>query len=155
VTLDAVYSSPRERAVETAEPLAQYHGLRPCVVDALDDVDFGRWTGRTLHELDGEAQWARFNSLRSVARIPGGEQMLDVQARAISALETMRRAHPGGRCAVVSHADVIRGTVAHVAGIPLDLMWRLEIAPASLSVLRITEGDVGIHGVNLSDEPGW
>jgi probable phosphomutase (TIGR03848 family) len=154
--LDAVFTSPRERAVETAEPLARTHGLRPCVVDALDDIDFGRWTGRTLRDLDGDAEWIQFNTLRSVVRAPGGEQMLEVQARSLAALETMRRAHPDGRCAVVSHADVIRGTLAHFVGIHLDLMYRLEIAPASISVVRITESAVAIHGVNiLSDEPGW
>jgi broad specificity phosphatase PhoE len=155
VALDAVYSSPRERAIETAEPITRSRACRAVVVDALDEIDFGRWTGNTLRELDDDDEWARFNSLRSVARIPGGEQMLDVQARSLSALEVMRRAHPDGRCAVVSHGDVIRGTVAHFAGIPVDLMMRLEIAPASVSVLRITEREVGIHGVNLSDEPGW
>jgi probable phosphomutase (TIGR03848 family) len=155
VALDAVYSSPRERALETAEPIARAHGLPPCVVDALDDIDFGRWTGRTLRDLDGDAEWIRFNTFRSVVRAPGGEQMLEVQARSLAALEAMRRAHPDGRCAVVSHADVIRGTLAHFMGIHLDLMYRLEIAPASISVLHITEGAVSIDGVNLSDEPGW
>jgi probable phosphoglycerate mutase len=155
VALDAVYSSPRERALETAEPLARSLGLRPCAVEALDELDFGRWTSRTFRELDGDADWERFNHLRSVARIPGGEQMLEVQARVVAVMETMRRAHPEGRCAIVSHGDVIRGTVAHFAGIPLDLMKRLEIAPASVSVLRVTDVEVEIHGVNFSDERSW
>jgi probable phosphoglycerate mutase len=155
VALDAVYSSPRERAVETAAVITRDRGCHPVVVDALDDLDFGRWTGRTLRELDGDDEWRRFNSMRSIARIPGGERMLDVQSRALGALEIIRRAHPDGRCAVVSHADVIRGTLAHFAGIHLDLMYRLEIAPASISVVHITESEVAIHGVNFSDEPGW
>jgi broad specificity phosphatase PhoE len=155
VALDAVYSSPRERALETAEPLARDRRLRPCVADAFDEIDFGAWTGNTLADLEGAEEWVRFNRLRSIARIPGGEQMLEVQSRAVGALEAMRRAHPRGRCAVVSHGDVIRGTVGHFMGIPLDLMQRLDIAPASLSVLHITDGEVGIHGVNITDEPTW
>jgi probable phosphoglycerate mutase len=152
VPLDAVYSSPLERAVETAEPIAQRRGLELRLLDALGEIDFGTWTGSTLAHLAGDADWHRFNTLRSITRIPNGELMLEVQARALGALEAIRREHPEGRCAVVSHGDVIRGTIAHFAGIPLDLMQRLEIAPASVSVLRVTEKEVAIHGINLSDE---
>ena len=154
-SLDAVYTSPLERARETAEPLARRLGLTARVVEALGELDFGGWTGRALAELDARADWRRFNALRSIAGAPGGELMLEVQARVVRALEAMRREHPEGRCAVVSHGDVIRGALAHHAGVPLDLFQRLEVGPASVSVLRVTEAEVVVRAVNLAEEPPW
>jgi probable phosphoglycerate mutase len=111
-------------------------------------MDFGAWTGRRFAELDELPEWRRFNTLRSVTRAPGGESMLEVQARAVSAVEALRRRHPEGRCLVVSHGDVLRGLVAHYAGIPLDLFQRLEIAPASVSVVQAGEHEIAVRSVN-------
>ena len=155
VPLDAVYTSPLERARETAEPLARRLGLAVRVVEALGELDFGDWTGRALAELDALGDWRRFNALRSITGAPGGELMLEVQARVVRALEAMRREHPDGRCAVVSHGDVVRGAIAHYAGVPLDFLQRLEVGPASVSVLRVTETEVAVRAINLADEPVW
>jgi probable phosphomutase (TIGR03848 family) len=153
IPLDAVYSSPLERARETAAPLAIAAGVEVELVEAVTEIDFGDWTGRTFAELAGDLLWVRFNSVRSMARVPHGELMLEVQARTITALEDMRRAHPDGACAVVSHGDVIRSAVAHFAGIPLDLFQRLEISPASVSVVRATHSEVSIRCVNETGVP--
>ena len=148
VPLDAVYSGPLERARETAEPLARRLGVQVRVVDELDEIDFGEWTGRALAELTPQPAWRRFNSLRSLTRVPAGELMLEVQARTVTALEAIRRVHPEGRCAVFSHGDVIRSVMAHYAGIPLDLAYRLAVEPASVSVLRVWDDGVEIGCIN-------
>src|SRR5918993_3484461 len=86
----AIRSSPLERAMETAEPLAAALGL-PVAQDAgLNEVDFGEWTGRTLLELDGLAEWRDFNERRGCARIPGGETMAEVVSRSLATLEQVR-----------------------------------------------------------------
>jgi broad specificity phosphatase PhoE len=117
----------------------------------LDEIDFGTWTGRSFEELDARDDWQRFNEMRSVTRAPDGESMLDVQSRALRAVETIRLRHPAGMCAVVSHGDVLRSLVAHLAGIPLELCQRLEISPASVSVVRIGEREINILRVNDID----
>jgi broad specificity phosphatase PhoE len=152
VRLDAVFSSSLARARETAGPLAERKNLELRIDERLAEIDYGDWTGRTLDDLRHDHAWGRFNSLRSVSRVPSGELMLEVQARAVSAAEAIREEHPDGTCAVVSHGDVIRGLVAHFAGIPLDLFLRLEIAPASVSVVTISEGWIGIRCVNRTLE---
>lgn len=152
VALDAIACSPLPRALETATPLARRRSMALQVLEALAEIDYGRWTGRSLEGLEPEAGWQRFNALRSMHRIPGGELMLDVQARAVTTLELLREQFPHGRCAVVSHGDVIRSLVAHCAGIPLDLFQRLEIAPASVSVVIIDEGWIGVRSVNTTTD---
>jgi probable phosphomutase (TIGR03848 family) len=146
--LDGIYTSPLERALETAEPIARRTGCSVEPLAAFTELEFGAWTGCTLAELDGDPVWRRFNAQRSVARPPGGESMLEVQARAVAGLEALRRRHPDGRALVVSHGDVIRSVVAHLAGIPLDLFQRLEISPASVTVVELGEEQVLVRGVN-------
>jgi probable phosphoglycerate mutase len=152
-------SSPLPRALETATPLALRRKLPLQVLESLSEIDFGEWTGRSIDSLEGETGWRRFNELRSVARVPGGESMLEVQSRTVAAVELLRARYPQGRCAVVSHGDVIRSFIAHSAGIPLDLFQRLEIAPASVSIVVVDERWIGVKCTNLTADSwraiGW
>lgn len=150
--IDAIYSSPLERARETAVPLARSRSLEPRTLDDLIEVDFGRWTGATLDELASEPVWRRFNSWRSITRIPQGEHAAEVQLRGIRAIETIRATHPDGTVVVVSHADLIRAVLAYYLGMPLDHVLRLEIAPASISVLDMWEEWLVVTGVNIRGE---
>jgi probable phosphomutase (TIGR03848 family) len=139
--ISAIYSSPLERAQETAEPIASRLDLEVESDPRLNEVDFGDWTGRTLAELDGTRGWIAFNTRRSTTRIPGGETMSEVLARALESLNQIRQRHraSGALIAVVSHADVLRSVLAHCVGIPLDHMQRIEISPASVSVLCLLQ----------------
>jgi probable phosphoglycerate mutase len=148
VPLDAIVSSPLERARQTAAALATGRALAVAYDDALMEIDFGAWTGQSFDALAPRDDWRRFNAQRSVAGAPGGETMLQVQARVVAAIDALRGAYPEGRVALVSHGDAIRGAVAHFAGIPLDLMQRLEIAPASVTVLHLTETWIGFGAIN-------
>jgi broad specificity phosphatase PhoE len=149
--LAAVYSSPMQRAIETAAPLARERGLR--VVPHLDltEIDFGDWTGERFDALDTDARWTRFNRLRSMATIPHGERAIDVQARIVRALEEARLNHPNATVAFVTHSDVIRLAVLHVAGAPIDLIHRFEITPASISAVALGEDHPALLYVNERD----
>ena len=136
-TIARLFSSPLERARETAEPLARARELEVTIDDALTEVDFGAWTGMTFDELARLPEWARFNARRSVAEVPGGERPVDVQARIVSALDRLRAQHPGQTVAAVSHADVIRAAVLHYAGTSLDMVHRIEISPASVTGIAL------------------
>jgi hypothetical protein len=59
ITLDAIYSSPLERALETASPIAQAKGLQVHPAEAWNEIDFGEWTGRALADLDPLPEWRR------------------------------------------------------------------------------------------------
>jgi len=135
--LHAVYTSPLERAAQTAAPVAATHGLTPAVDAAFLELDLGEWTNKTFQELHGDPQFHLFNTFRSGTRIPGGELMLEAQARIVAGLQRLAGRHPQQTVAVVSHSDLIKAALAYYVGIPLDLSQRLEISPASVSVLEI------------------
>lgn len=134
-----VFSSPMERARATAEPLARERGLGVQLSEAISEVDYGEWTGRTFDELADDADWKAFNSFRSWARIPGGEAMLEVQARFVGEMLRLWALYPKDGVVLVSHGDPIRVAISHFLGAPLDLFERMEIGIASVSVVVLDE----------------
>jgi broad specificity phosphatase PhoE len=139
----ALYSSPLERATETAEVLGRALDLPVVVEPGLNELDFGAWTGRSLSELDGDPVWRSFNSARERTRIPGGELMAEAVDRAVEAISRMERAHPEGLIAAVSHGDIIRGVLLRTLRLSLDEIHRIEVAPASVSTLETWNGTPG------------
>ena len=139
VPLAALYSSPLERAQETAAPIAARLNLPIQICPAIVEINYGDWTGLTFDELQARPEWQSYNLFRSGARIPGGEMMLEVQARVVTEMQKLCLQHPEQRIALVSHADAIKGALAYYLGMPLDLFLRLEISPASVSILTLNE----------------
>jgi probable phosphoglycerate mutase len=86
-----VYSSPQPRARETAEFLGELLDDSVKIAPQLDEIDYGEWTGRSFDKLRGIPQWRDFNSLRSCTRVPGGELMIEVQARVLELMESLCR----------------------------------------------------------------
>ena len=146
--LSALYTSPLDRARETAEIIAARLGLAPEAREAFGEFRVGEWEGRDIDGLAADARWRAFNSYRSGTRPPGGELMGEVQVRFVAELERLRTRHPGAHVAVVSHADPIKAAIAHYLGIPLDLCLRLEIHPASVSMIRVEDWGAQILVVN-------
>lgn len=139
---DALYSSPRERAQQTAAAVAAARGGPPVqTAEALDEVDFGSWSGSTFDELDKQDDWRHWNTQRSMAETPAGETMLHVQARAVEFMRHVSHPSADARVALVSHAEIIRSMVGHVLGLPIDAWQRLEISPASITIVAV--GDWG------------
>lgn len=149
VKLDAVFSSPLERAALTAQGIAAAHGLVVTERDGLGEVRFGDWTGKTLEELESDERWRRWNAIRSCGRAPNGESMLDTQQRMFQELEHARERFPDGTVALVSHADAIRSLLVYALGMSMDVFLRLRIDPASVSILRVSEWSLEVGGINL------
>jgi probable phosphoglycerate mutase len=146
--IEAVFASPLDRAVETAAFVAGPHDLAVRILEDVGELRCGTWEGRELAELRSDPLWPHLQQYPSGTALPGGETLTDVQFRAVKALEGLRTA--GWNCvAVVSHADVIRSLVAHYLGVPLDLCRRLQVSPASLTVIRLA--DRGPQLVLLND----
>jgi probable phosphomutase (TIGR03848 family) len=148
IPIEAIYSSPLERARETAKPLSDRLGIEIGVLENLNEVDFGEWTGRDFQELAGDSRWRQFNLMRSCTRIPGGELVIEVQQRSVCELERLHTRHPHGSVAVVSHGDVLRAVIAYFAAIPFDLFLRIAIMPASISVVAINSHGPAVLRIN-------
>jgi broad specificity phosphatase PhoE len=139
IRFSAVFCSPRERTQETALPFARGHGLAVSVLEALDEIEFGEWTDMTFEALERMREWKLFHTFRSATRPPGGELMIEVQTRMVAAVERLRRQFPGGAVALVSHGDPLRCVISYYAGIALDLMLRITVDTASVSVVTIND----------------
>jgi probable phosphomutase (TIGR03848 family) len=135
VSIQALYSSPLARCMQTAAAIAEVKGLTVRELPEVGEVRYGDWTGRELKELASEDLWRTVQLHPSGARFPGGESLLEMQARAVAAIERLRELpeHAGQTVLVASHADVIKAVAAHYLGMHLDLFQRLVVAPASLT----------------------
>ena len=147
--ISAVYSSPRERAYYTARAIAEPHELAVNVVDDLDELDFGEWTGRSFSALEGDPAWTAWNETRASTRPPGGESMEEAVRRTTAALGVLAHDHPGETIACVSHCDIIRGAIAFYLGLPLDNLLRFDVDPASVS--KIALGDWGARVMTVNE----
>jgi probable phosphoglycerate mutase len=144
-----IQSSPRERAVETAAPVARERGLEIEICLALDELDFGLWTGCTFEGLNRDPRWLRWNRERSRSWPPGGESMQRVQERIVSHLQKLHQIHPSKCIVLVTHAEIIRAAILHVMNLPLEQWSRIEVPLASITRLQMrsrTHGIVSLGG---------
>jgi probable phosphomutase (TIGR03848 family) len=160
VPLVAVVTSPLERCRQTSRTILERQGGSPSVhVDgALSECDYGQWQGRPLGELAREPMWSVVQMQPSAAAFPGGESMAAMQARAVAAVRrhdaTVEARHGAGAVwAAVSHGDVIKAVLADALGMHLDLFQRLNVSPASVSIVRYgpSRPDVVATNVDFGD----
>lgn len=147
--LDAIHASPRERTLETALAIARASALpAPTVVEALDEIDFGHWSGHDFTTLNADPAFRHWNEERASARTPAGESMGDVQTRAMAHLDQVALTERGRRIAIVTHADVIKAVICRVLDLPLGAWWRFDVAPASITTLAVAGEGMRLCGLN-------
>jgi probable phosphoglycerate mutase len=147
----AVYASPLDRTMETAQPIAAARGLKVIERPGLGEIDVGDWQGRSLKSLRRLRAWSIIQDRPSLFRFPGGESFPEAQARIVAELEALRQHHSGKKDMIVcvSHSDAIKLALAHFLGLPLDLFQRLIVDPGSVSALLV--GKDHIRLVRLND----
>lgn len=143
VPLAAVVSSPLERCRETTQALLERQPRPPAVTvdEAVTECDYGQWQGRSLGDLAKEPLWAVVQNHPAAVVFPGGESLAGMQARAVAAVRrhdaAVEAEHgPTAVWAVVSHGDIIKALLADALGMHLDLFQRLNVGPASVSIVR-------------------
>jgi probable phosphomutase (TIGR03848 family) len=146
--LTAVYTSPLERCVETAEPIAAGRRLEVGVLADLEEIGYGQWAGRPIAGLMKTKLWRRIQLLPSSVEFPEGETLVGGQRRAVAAFDGIAARSPRGVVVAVTHADVIRLALAHYAGVHIDLFQRFTVSPASVSALVLGDRIPRILRVN-------
>ncbi|HEY8739159.1 MAG TPA: MSMEG_4193 family putative phosphomutase [Candidatus Dormibacteraeota bacterium] len=144
----AIYSSPMERTVQTATPLADRLGLPIREMPGLVEVDYGEWAGQEFKVLRKTALWKVVQQQPSSARFPGGESVREAQARIVAAIEELQGRHPSEVVAAYSHSDMIKLAVAHYVGIHLDLYQRIVVSAGSVTALHLGGGPPGLLRLN-------
>jgi broad specificity phosphatase PhoE len=147
--IDEIHSSPRQRAIETAEAIAKPLKIQSEVVEAVDEIDVGEWTGRSFAELEQDPSWREWCAFRSRSRAPRGESMVEAQQRVVAHLDRVGTDGPENRIVVVSHADVIRSAILHYLGLSLDAYDRIVVDPATISTLVV--GNWGAKLLSLNE----
>jgi probable phosphomutase (TIGR03848 family) len=142
--IDAIVSSPLDRCRETAEAIARARNgtaLRVQFDERVGECHYGDWTGQPLRKLAKDPLWPVVQAHPSAVRFPGpaGESMVDMQARAVSALRDWNeRLGRDAVYVVCSHGDVIKSILTDSLGMHLDMCQRIQVDPCSLSVIRYT-----------------
>jgi ribonuclease H / adenosylcobalamin/alpha-ribazole phosphatase len=138
--IDAVVTSPVRRTHESAEILAERLDRALQTEDGLAEMEFGSWDGLTFDEIRDRYPDELDTWLGSLDHQPGGgESFRVVEKRVLASLERLLADHAGQTLLVVSHVTPIKVLVAHALGAPLEAMFRMELAPASVTVLSFFE----------------
>lgn len=152
IPIKAIYSSPLERALETAEPIAKGRRINIQLRPELMDTDIGKWQGRTLKQLNRTKKWKIVQQAPSRFRFPDGESFLETQTRIASCLDEIAASNkPKDIVALVFHADPIKLAVAYYLGMPLDHFQKLACDTGSVTVLYLSE--TGAHLIKLNQRP--
>ena len=152
VPIKAIYSSPLERAVETATPIAAARELEIQNEAGLLETNVGKWQGRSLAALRLQKHWKVVQNAPSRAQFPEGETFYECQTRIVTALDSISRKYkPQDIVACVFHADPIKLAVAHYIGLPLDHFQRLSCDTGSLTALYVNES--GANLIKLNQRP--
>ncbi|MGY5317934.1 histidine phosphatase family protein [Neomicrococcus lactis] len=174
VPLVGVVSSPLERCQQTAKFILdrQATPTHAPIEPDLNECDYGNWQGRSLSDLASEALWKVVQTQPSAVVFPGGEAMAAMQARSVAAIRRHDAAFeaehgPGAVWVAVSHGDIIKAILADAYGMHLDLFQRINVGPASVSIVHYgssrpsvfaTNTDAGdlswlARGINTGDAP--
>lgn len=138
ISLSAVYCSPLNRALKSAEIIAEPHGLRPVAVPDLRERSFGIWEGMSFNEIKDKypeefEAWARNPLKYSPIK---GESTIEVRDRVMVALENILSNHDSDRIAIVAHGGVNRIILCHYMGVPLENIFRIDQDYAAVNVIE-------------------
>lgn len=149
--IKAIYSSPLERCMQTAEHVASPHALEIIEFPQMGEVKYGEWEGAKIAELAKKKEWHTIQYNPSRFGFPGGETLRGVQARAVDSLEDLAQTHSDEMIVVCAHADVIKLVLAHYLGAHIDLFQRIGLSPASVSVIGLGKNG-GVRVMRVNDD---
>lgn len=149
----AVYSSDLLRSRKGAQSVADRHGLKVRPDERFKEIHAGRWEGLSYEEVaslyPGEAE-QRFGDIVNY-RIPGGgENLRDVQKRAMEAIDEIAYKHRGEEIALIAHGGTNRIILSSALGLPLENILKMEQDFGCLNIVDYFDGAAVVKRINMS-----
>ncbi len=153
-TFDAMVSSPVRRTRETAEILAEFLDLEIEEEAGIAEMEFGTWDGMSFTEVHAQFPDEISNWLGDLESAPhGGESFRTVEKRVLAGRDRIVSSYAGRTVVAVSHVTPIKTLVADALGAPLEAVYRMELAPASVTVISYfrggPDGDIPMANLRL------
>lgn len=142
ISMDAIYSSPLSRTLETAEAIARYQGKEVQILEGLIDIDFGGWQGIS-HEVVRERYAGLYRQWKEsphLVRFPEGESLEEVRKRALGVVHGVIRDHAGETLVMVSHRVVNKIVICGLLGLDNSHFWQIGQDTGCIDVLEFEEG---------------
>jgi phosphoserine phosphatase len=136
--VQAIYSSPLARALQTAQKIAEEVGQKVVPLEGIIDMSFGTWEGQPLRDVqksDGE-RYRQWTEAPHLLKIPGGESLDEVRGRAMAALEEVIRPHSGKTVVLVSHRVVNKVLICGILGLDNSHFWQIGQAETAINLIR-------------------
>ena len=150
IPIDAIYSSPLERAMETAQPLAERLGMPVTPETGIIEMDAGSLTGISFDTLKTMPEWMELKKSLTESGFPDGETFLNAKKRVMQTVERIKNNFPEHKLiAIFTHADIIKMIISESLEAPFSKFTFFTIDPASISVLTFYKGTNWLTGMNI------
>jgi broad specificity phosphatase PhoE len=146
-----VYSSPLRRCMDTGAAIAKRCKVRVETLPDLNDIDYGEWLWRTHDEIAVECPvlYQRWRKTPHLMRIPKGESLQELAARAADALRLAIEKHPAETIVMVGHDSVNRSLLLQLLDQPLSAYWKFPQDPCAINV--VSAAPDGVMSVSVND----
>ncbi len=148
--IDHCYTSPLQRAKQTAEIICEPHGLELQTIDDLTECDVGRWELMSWEEIRAKEPdyCAKFLAQPGTYPYPDGESFGDVQKRATKVIDELLEKHEGESVLVVAHHVVNRTYLAGLLGLHADQARQVKLGNCSISIVERSDGLTFVNALN-------
>ncbi len=148
--INAIYSSPLERARETAHPLSDVLNIPITINQNLTEIDYGTWQGQKLEDLQELPEWQSLMNNVSGFKFPQGESLNDARDRSVGEIKQIAKKYPKDiLIACFTHADIIRLCIAAFLNMHINDYHRLEVNTGSISVIILSDKLPRVTGFNI------
>lgn len=151
IGVDAIYSSPIERARHTAEIVGERNSVPVVTDERLIELDMGRFTGMPYSEILGDHGnvFLKFYSGEPEIADNGVETFSQVRSRVMGMVDHVVSEHPGGNVVLVTHMDPIKAMLSTIVDLSPENLFELVIENASLNIFRRAGGRFSVSGINV------
>ena len=139
--IQAIYSSPLQRALDTAQAIAHYHQLEVTIEPSLREIEVGQLEGVLVTEIGKRLDHFLITDGQSgeLPKMPGGESLTEVQQRVWSTIQHLADRHTDGIIVVVTHYFAILAIICAALNLPLSQISRFRLEPGSISTITLDE----------------